>query len=114
MAAIQLTVNGATSSGAAPSPRVGVLSGTTDQYFFPASRDMMLRISDGAAAATMTIITPATLDGLAVADRTVAIPSGQVRYVGNLNPEVYGSDGRIQVTFAAADTTLRIEALRGP
>ena len=86
----------------------------TDQYVFPASRDMMLRISDGTSVATMTIITPATLDGLAVADRVVDIPMGQVRYVGNLNPSVYGVDGQIEVTFAAADATLRIEALRGP
>jgi hypothetical protein len=48
-----------------------------------------------------TIITQATKDGLAVADRTVSVLAGDTAWVVDLDPNVYNvpATGRVQVTY---------------
>ena len=111
MAEVQLIVNGVNPSDE-PARQTGVAAAATDQYFIPADSNIVLRIYDGNAAASMTVVTPLTVDGLAVADRVIAIPQTVARIVGKFNPRVYGENGRIQFTFAAADATLKVEAIR--
>ena len=112
MAVVDLTVTRPSRSGVAPSAQTGVDVGTTDQYFAANDGAIFLRVSDGAAMATMTIVTYATVDGLAVPDRTVAIPAGDVRYIGPFPPDIYNDGERkMQVTFGAADSSLVLEAL---
>lgn len=56
-------------------------------------------------AITVTITTPGTVDGLAVADRAVSVSNGTTSYIP-LNPAVYGPvatvafSGTTDVTFA--------------
>ena len=112
MAAVDLTVIRPVRTGVAPSAQTGVAIGTTDQYFVANDGAVFLRVSDGAALATMTIVTYSIVDGLAVPDRTVAIPTGAVRYIGPFPPDIYNdSDRKIQVSFAADDASLVLEAL---
>jgi len=48
----------------------------------------------------ITIITPNTVDGLAVADRTVNVPSGQERLIGPFPANVYnGGAGKVTLTY---------------
>ena len=111
MAEIQLTINGVNESDE-PASQNNVTAAATDQYFIPADPHIVLRCFNGGAAATMTVITPLTVDGNAVADKMIALPAGAGRTVGQWDPRVYGVDGRIQFTFAAANTQLTIEAYR--
>ncbi len=47
-----------------------------------------------------TFVTQNTVDGLAVADRTVTITAGDLECVGDLNPNVYNdTSGLCQVTY---------------
>ena len=117
MAVVDLTVNTAARAGREPVAQVGVAAAATDQYFFINSGEVTLRLSDGAALATMTVISTQTVDGLDVADRPIMIPVAAgaetgIRLAGPFQPGVYNNaDRKVQVTFAAADATLRVEAL---
>lgn len=112
MAEIQLTVNGATPAGVQPTIQTGVAAAATDQYFIPADPRVLLRVSNGSGDATMTIVTAGTVDGLAIADRAVTIPANETRLIANLDPKVYGNEGRVELTFAAADANIVLEAIR--
>ena len=113
MAAVPLTVNIPRVTGIDPTLQTGVDVGTVDQYFMPNDGKTVLRLRGGAAAATMTVVSVLVFDGLDVADRTVAVPMGETRVVGPFRTDVYNSaDRTVQFTFAAADTTLVLEASR--
>ena len=113
MAAIDLTVNPATESGNEPVVQTGVTAAATDQYFIPNNGNRtILRVSNGAAAAAMTVVTGKTFGGLAVADPVVNIPAGETRLY-NFRPDIYNdADGKVQLTFAAADASLELEVIR--
>ncbi|MGH3029274.1 MAG: hypothetical protein ACRDNE_00630 [Gaiellaceae bacterium] len=69
----------------------------------------------GAGACTVTITTPGTVDGQAIADRTVNVPAttGDVR-TGPFPRDVY-NDGSGQLTFAVSEATgLTCAVLRLP
>lgn len=113
MAAVNLTVNQPRVSGITPTVQTGVVIAATDQYFMANDGKTILRVSGGTADAAMTVVSVLDVDGLAVADRTIAIPAGATRLVGPFRPDVYNNDDRnVQITFAAADTTLVLEAFR--
>lgn len=50
---------------------------------------------------TVTIITPSTVDGLAVADRAVTIPVGEERIIGPFPAAVYNEAGSTSLTYDA-------------
>ena len=68
---------------------------------FANSGDEFIHIKNGDASShTLTIETPATVDGLAVADRTVSIPAGEERMVGPFQAATYNdSGGLVQLTY---------------
>ena len=60
----------------------------------------------GVTPSTLTIITPKTVDGLAIADREVVMPvtNGAVWEGAGYNPSIYNdSDGKMAIQFSAAD-----------
>ena len=51
---------------------------------------------------TVTIVTPVVTDGLAVADRAIAIPNGGERMIGPFPKSSYNdSTGKVQLTYSA-------------
>lgn len=72
---------------------------------FPNTGGEFLHVKNtGAAPVTLTIPTPVTIDGLAVADRTVSIPAttGDL-FIGPFDNSFYGgNDGRVQLDWSAA------------
>lgn len=72
--------------------------------FRPADRTF-LHIKNGSAAAiTATLVTPGTVQGLAVEDVAVPVPAGAERMVGPLSPELFRhrADGLGDITWSAA------------
>lgn len=73
--------------------------------------DCTVNISDGrtflivanasGSSVNVTITTPGTVDGNAIADLVVAVAAGATKYIGVLNPAVYASAGIATVTFSA-------------
>lgn len=60
---------------------------------------------------TVTVATSATVDGLAVADRAVAIPASEERMIGPFPTSVYNdSDGFVQLTYSSV-TSMTIAVL---
>ena len=77
-----------------------------DGEMIPNAGRMFLHVKNGSAVSvTVTVDTPGLVDGLAVAQLTVAIPAGQERMIGPFPPGVYNqSSGNIHVTFSAVTT----------
>jgi len=79
---------------------------------------LLARNSDAGGAHNVTIQTPGTIDGLAVADRVVSLPLSSSKYIGPFPTGVYNQQGvaadadRIYVDVDHA--TLRLTALRLP
>jgi hypothetical protein len=68
---------------------------------FANTGDEFIHIKNGAGDPyVVTIATPATVDGLAVADRTVSIPAGEERMIGPFPSNTYNdSTGKVQLTY---------------
>jgi hypothetical protein len=67
---------------------------------------LLVRNSDGAAARVLTIQTPGTVDGQAIADRTVSVAFGTSRVIGPFPPSIYNqADGMVYLDYEAADVT---------
>ena len=64
------------------------------------------------SAKTLTIVTQATVDSQAVADRTVSIPAGEERLVGPFPGSTYNdSDVKVQLTYSDV-TSVTIAVLK--
>jgi hypothetical protein len=63
--------------------------------------------------ATVTIETPNTVDGLAIADRAVVVTSAEERMIGPFPPNIYNdSDRLVQVSYTVEDVGMTIALLR--
>lgn len=67
----------------------------------------LLRVTNGSGGAlTVTVVTPATFDGLAIADATVSVPNGTYRYIRIPSSALYvdPADNLVTVNFSATTT----------
>lgn len=76
---------------------------------------MFLYVKNGdASPITVTIVTPGTVDGLAVADKTVTVPATDEEVIGPFPPQYYnqapGETDTVFVDFSAV-TSVTIAAL---
>lgn len=56
--------------------------------------------NDDASAKVVTLETQATVDGLAVTDRTVSVPAGEDRFIGPFPTGTYNdADNKLQITY---------------
>lgn len=81
--------------------------------FDPGERVVLHVKNASAASVTVTVVTPNTILGLAVADAQVAVPAGAERFIGPFPREHFaGSDGLVSVTWsAAASVTFAVVAV---
>lgn len=87
---------------------------TSDTYLVNNDGRTVLHFKkDQASDATITIETPRTVGGLAVADRTVTIPgsTGDV-FVGPLAPGLYNTGQDVKFTISGDVAGLTVAALR--
>lgn len=112
MARVNVPVTQITRAGEAPPAEVNGDATNGHDFTNDGKTFLLVRNADGTAAHTVTIVTPGTVDGLAIADRAVSIPLSQSRYIGPFPPAVYGVDGRVQADVTSAQ--LKLSALRLP
>jgi hypothetical protein len=63
--------------------------------------------------ATVTFVTPKTVDGLAIADRAVAITDAEERMIGPFPPTIYNdADRMVQVTYSVVGAGATVALLR--
>lgn len=74
---------------------------------------MFLRVVNGSGAPiNVTIQTPGTVEGLAIAERVVSVTNGETRDIGPFAPNIYNqSDGMVYVDYAAVGS-LTVAVLR--
>ncbi len=84
---------------------------TADTYYMPNDERTRLFVRNATGSTcVVTIETPATLDGLAITDRTVSILTAKEFLIGPFPKSVYNNGvGNVKVTF---DQTVGIVAIR--
>jgi hypothetical protein len=77
----------------------GAAASGGDEFVNTGSEHIRIK-NDDSSTHTVTIITTATVDGLAVDDRQVSIPAGEERAIGPFPPKVYNnSSSMVQLTY---------------
>ena len=80
--------------------------------FVTTGAEAVLIENGSASPITVTVVTPATVDGLAVADREIIIPAGEMHLCGPWPRGVYG-DANHKVSLTYSDvTSLTVAVLR--
>ena len=109
MARTALTVQDIVRAGLSPSYTAAIADG----HSFANNGRVFAHIKNGdAAEKTITIQTPGTVDGLAVADRTVTIPASEERMIGPFAPAQYNQgNGTVYLDYSAV-TSVTVAAIR--
>lgn len=88
-------------AGVAPAYQAGLT--TTDTYTFPNDGRVFLHVKkSGAGACTVTVVTPGTVRGKAIADATISIPASTGdKMIGPFAPDLYNdANGLVTVSFS--------------
>lgn len=95
-------------------PTLAAAAGGGDQFSNDGKTLIWIK-NVNASARTLTIVSQATTDGLAVADRTVSIPGTDDTFIADLDKNVYNdSNGRVQLTYSTeVDLTIGVFQLNG-
>lgn len=90
-----------------------------DGHSIPGGGNVRLLVTNGdASAKTVTIQTPATQGGLAVAEQAVTVPAGETWAIGPFDSRLYdrpsgaADAGKVYVDFSAV-TSVTVAALEG-
>lgn len=69
---------------------------------------VFLEVQASAGTVNITIVTPGTVDGLAVADLTLAVTNPAVKFIGPFPPAVYNQgDNTVQINTDSANARFR-------
>jgi hypothetical protein len=88
------------------------------EMFINTGKEMVLVRNAAGAPINVTLVTGKTVDGLAIADRVVAVANGTTKLIGPLSPDLYnqpsGADaGKVHVDFSSI-TTIFVAVIRLP
>jgi hypothetical protein len=88
-------------SDAGLAPPVVQVPTAVDTYTFPNDGKTLLYIEHGAGASNVTIITPGTVRGKAIADAVVALAISGRTLVGPFPPDLYNdASGLVTISFS--------------
>lgn len=84
---------------------------TDNDYYFHNNGKTLLHVANATGSTvTVTIVTPNTVDGLAITDRTATLATAKQGVFGPFPPGIYNdSDALVHVTF---DQTVDVTAFR--
>lgn len=101
-----------TTAGAEPTVIEGLSSADT-QVIPNKQGDVILRVTNGGAEATnVTVVTPGTVGGNAIADKVVAVAAGKTELIGPFDPAVYNDGkGNLAVQFSKV-TSVKLEVTK--
>ncbi len=91
--------------------QIATKSGITPTSFTPNASDTfepgsILRVvNNNAGTCTVTMVTPASIDGNAIADVTISIPTGQTRYIDIPTNDIYkDANGKVECQFSVTSS----------
>lgn len=104
-----LTVQNISLSGITPSYAAAAAGGDE----FANTGDTLFQIKNGGSEITLTIETPAKIEGIDIAEITVTIPATTGdKMIGPFDPSIFNqSTGRVAVTYSAV-TTVTVGAFK--
>lgn len=112
MARTALTVQTISRSGIAPSYASG---DAANGHQFSNNGKTFLHVKNGGGSSiTVTIQTPGSVDGLAVADRTVTVANGAEKMIGPFPTTTYNQSGGLVYVDLSADTSVTLAAFYLP
>lgn len=115
MARTALTVTEVVPGGVAPSSTVGTVDG---HYFENRGEEILVVNNSGAGAHVVTIPTPRTVEGLAVAEQTNSLSAGATEYMGPFDPSVFNQSGanrgRCFIDYDATQSEVNVRVLKVP
>lgn len=112
MARTALTVQTISRSGLAPSYSNG--DATNDHQFLNDGKTFVHVKNGGGSSITVTIQTPGSVDGLAVADRDVTVANGAEKMIGPFPTATYNQSGGLVYLDLSADTSVTLAAFKLP
>lgn len=105
-----LTVQTVTRTGTGLNPTYSAASGGGDTV--RTGKTTFLHVKNGGGSSvTVTVATPGTAYGLAIADLAIAIPAGEERMFGPIDDAFRGANGSASITYSGV-TSLTIAAIR--
>jgi hypothetical protein len=107
MARTALAVQAITRAGLTPA----YTAANADGHAIANDGSTMLHVKTVGTACTVTVVTPGTVDGQAIADRTIALGTNTERMIGPFPPRTYNQDGAVHVDFSAV-TAVTVAAVR--
>lgn len=109
MAEVKRTPDVPTASGIEPTVIEGMNTADT-QLIANKSGNVLLRVTNGSAEATeVTIVTPGTVNGNAIADKIVSVAAGKTKEIGPFSPTAYNNPkGNLEVKFSKT-TSIKLE-----
>jgi hypothetical protein len=97
-------------AGTAPTYAAASVGGDTA----PVGKDLFLHVFNGSGASiTVTVVTPGTVNGLAIADAALVIPAGDQGFVPLAKMYRNPSTGLANITYSAV-TTVEVAVLQLP
>lgn len=111
MAEVERALQKPTAQGAEPVVIKEMNAADTQLIPIKQGQDVILRVINGAAEATnVTIVTPNTVGGNAVADLVVEVPANKTKIIGPFDPSIYANaNGFLEVKFSKV-ATVTLEA----
>jgi hypothetical protein len=104
-----LTVQNVVRSGLTPS----YSAANVDGHGIPNSGAEFLHVKTGGTGTTVTIPIPGTVDGQAVASKTVVLGTSTERMIGPFPPGTYNqASGEVHIDFSSV-TTVTVAAIKG-
>lgn len=115
MARTDLTVQTIAVGGLNPVTEAANVDG---EMFVNTGKEFLQVINGAGAPINVTLVTGKSVDGLAVADRVVAVTNGQSRLIGPLSTDLYNQPGptdagKVYVDFSSV-TTITVAVYRLP
>lgn len=106
----ELTVQAVTRASDGLEPTYAAASGGGDTV--RVAENLFLHVKNGDASAhTVTVATPGTVAGLAIADLTATIPASEERMIGPIDQNFRASTGLASITYDGV-TSVTIAAIR--
>ena len=110
MARVSIPITEVLDTGVAPPAQTNGDSTNNHQLDFNDGDVVVEVVSSDAGAQTVTVVTPGTVSGRAIADQVINVPAGATRYIGKLSPATYNQpDGTVQINVSVS-TTLKFRA----
>lgn len=96
---------------------VGAAAAGGGDSFVNTGKEVLCINNQSVAPITVTVVTPATIDGLAVADLAVVVPASGFQMVGPFPPAIYNDTavpgGSVSLTYSGV-TTLFVAVAQVP